>query len=110
MIALKTMFDPQAAEGLDTSLELDLAGRVFALRVCDGRLDAAPGLAQDPAARIRTDAGTLTQVLWHGKPLEDAVRAGRVEIAGDRSVATRFLELVRTPAPATSGPSQSTTA
>jgi hypothetical protein len=49
-------------------------------------------------------------VLWHGKPLEEAVRAGRFEIAGDRSVATRFLELFRTPAPATSGPSPSTTA
>jgi DNA-binding HxlR family transcriptional regulator len=105
VIALKTMFDPEAARDLDAGLELDLAGHTFALSVREARLDAVHGSAPAPAARIRTDPGTLAQVLWHGTPLEEAVRAGQFEIAGDRSRASRFLELFRAPAPATSGPS-----
>ena len=106
VIALKTMFDPEAARDLDAGLELDLAGHTFALSVREARLDAVHGSAPAPAARIRTDPGTLAQVLWHGTPLEEAVRAGQFEIAGDRSLASRFLELFRAPAPATSGPSR----
>jgi DNA-binding HxlR family transcriptional regulator len=105
VIALKTMFDPDTARDLDAGLELDLAGHSFSLSVHEGRLDAVHGPAAAPGARIRTDSGTLTQVLWHGTRLEDAIRAGRFEIAGDRSLASRFLELFQAPAPATSGPS-----
>jgi DNA-binding HxlR family transcriptional regulator len=106
VIALKTMFDPEAARHLDADLELDVAGQTFALSVHEDRLDAVHGPSPAPATRIRTDAGTLAQVLWHGAPLEEAVRAGTFEIAGDRSLASRFLELFRAPAPATSGPSR----
>jgi len=105
VIALKTMFDPDAARDVEAGLELDLAGRAFALSAREGRLDAVHGPARDPAARIRTDAGTLAQVLWHGRPLEEAIGAGQLEITGDRSLASRFLGLFGTPARATSGPS-----
>jgi len=101
VIALKTMFAPARANDLDGSFELNLAGELFRLAVNGGRLHAAHGQAEAPDARIETDTGTLAEVLWHGKPLEEAIRTEHVKIAGDRSLASRFLELFGTPAPAT---------
>jgi DNA-binding HxlR family transcriptional regulator len=101
VIALKTMFDPRAARGVQAEVELELGGHLFRLAVHAGGLDAAHGPANAPVARIRGDTGTLAEVLFGGSPLEDAIRSGRVEIAGDATVATRFLELFQAPAPAT---------
>jgi DNA-binding HxlR family transcriptional regulator len=91
MVALKTVFDPERADGLrGRAFELRLGEEVFALRVDPARLHAVRGPAQDPVATIATEPAVLQQVLWHG-------RSGGLEVAGDRRSAERFLRLFPLP-------------
>jgi len=94
VIALKTVFDPSAAEGLRASYELRLGEHHFHAQVAGGRLDIARESADRPDATIETDPGTLARVLWHGAP------ARALAIEGDRAAAKRFLTLFPPPTPA----------
>jgi DNA-binding HxlR family transcriptional regulator len=95
VLALKTLFDPSAAAGLDASCELRLGEHAFAAHVADGRLDL--DLDRGSPARadvvIDTDPSTFAAVLWHGRALDDAVTAGALVLSGDRAIADRFLTL-----------------
>jgi DNA-binding HxlR family transcriptional regulator len=96
-IALKTLFAPDAADGLDATYELRLGEDRFRVRVAGGRLDIARGSAEAPDATIQTDPGTLATVLWHGRKLVEARRSGDVAISGDDAAAKRFLGLFPLP-------------
>jgi DNA-binding HxlR family transcriptional regulator len=87
MLALKTMFDPAAADGLDARYELRLGEHRYRAAVSAGRLELVRGTADDPDATIETDPATLAAVLWHGSPVAD------LQIAGSRAAARRFLKL-----------------
>jgi hypothetical protein len=41
----------------------------------------------------------LSEVLWHGRPLADAERAGAIRLEGSRAAVRRFLKLFPPPAP-----------
>jgi DNA-binding HxlR family transcriptional regulator len=95
VLALKTVFDAERAERLrDQTFELRLGETPFALRVGETALHASRGSATDPVAVITTEPGILQQVLWRGRP----VRAGGLEIGGDRRAAERLLRLFSAPA------------
>jgi DNA-binding HxlR family transcriptional regulator len=100
VLALKTLFDAPSAGSIDEVLELRLDGDRFRAHVAGGRLDVARGAADDPVAVIETDPGTLSRVLWHGRKLTAALRAGDVRIDGDTAAARRFLALFPPPEPA----------
>jgi DNA-binding HxlR family transcriptional regulator len=97
VIALLTVFNPAAADGLDATYELRLDEQVFRARVADGRLDFARGTAEGPDATIETDPGTLATVLWHGRKLAEAEGSGDLEIDGSRRAAIRFIRLFQVP-------------
>jgi DNA-binding HxlR family transcriptional regulator len=97
VIALKTLFDPTAADGLTASYELRLGEQRFALDVADDRLGVQRGGAPAADATIETDPGTLATVLWHGRALDEARRAGDVAIEGDRRAVARLLRLFPLP-------------
>jgi DNA-binding HxlR family transcriptional regulator len=99
VIALKSLFAPAAAEGRPASYELRLGEQRFRVEVDGGRIEVARGRAADPDATIETDPGTLAGVLWHGRKLDDARRAGDLAVEGDRAAVTRFLGLFPLPAP-----------
>jgi DNA-binding HxlR family transcriptional regulator len=92
-IALKTVFDPGAAEGLAASYELRLDGQPFRVEVADGRLELSRGGADEPDATFVTDPATLSAVLWHGRELADAKGAGDVAVEGSARAVRRFLRL-----------------
>jgi DNA-binding HxlR family transcriptional regulator len=94
VLALKTLFDPSAADGLTASYELRLGEHRFHARVAGGRLDIARGDADRPDATIEADPATLARVLWHGGPARD------LNVDGDRSAVTRFLSLFPPATPA----------
>jgi DNA-binding HxlR family transcriptional regulator len=97
VIALKTLFAPDAANGLTASYELRFGEQHFRLRVADARLDVARGSASDPDATIETDPETLAAILWHGRELDAARRSGDAVIAGDEQAVTRLLGLFPLP-------------
>jgi DNA-binding HxlR family transcriptional regulator len=100
MLALETFFDAGAAGDLDARYELRLGENVFRVRVAGGEIELERGPADDPDAIVETDAGTLSAVIWDGRDLADASRAGDIAIAGDRRAVTRFLTLFPRPAAA----------
>jgi DNA-binding HxlR family transcriptional regulator len=97
VIALKTLFDPAAADGLAARYELRLGAQTFGITVDAGRLDAARGAPASPDATIATSAGTLATILWHGAKAADARRAGDLATSGDRQAVARFLKLFPLP-------------
>jgi DNA-binding HxlR family transcriptional regulator len=97
VLALKTAFAPGAAEGLTASYELRLGEQAFRIRVADGRFDLARGAADRPDATIETDTATLAAVLWQGRELGAAERAGELAIEGKRALVKRFLRLFQLP-------------
>jgi DNA-binding HxlR family transcriptional regulator len=97
MIALKSLFAPSAADGLDASYELRFGEQRFHVRVSDGRLDVAREGADAPDATIETDPGTLATVLWHGHELDEARRSGSLSIEGDGAAVARFVGLFPLP-------------
>jgi DNA-binding HxlR family transcriptional regulator len=94
VLALKTVFRSERAERLrDQTFELRLGEAPFAVRVGETALHAARGPATNPVAVITTTPRILQQVLWRGRP----VRAGGLEIDGDRRAGERFLTLFPIP-------------
>ncbi|HEX2134827.1 MAG TPA: helix-turn-helix domain-containing protein, partial [Microvirga sp.] len=60
VLALRTMFNPRAANGLRASYELRLGEEDrFRAAVADGRFEIVRGSAERPDATIETDPGTL---------------------------------------------------
>jgi DNA-binding HxlR family transcriptional regulator len=97
MIALKSLFAPSAADGLEASYELRFGEQRFRVRVADGRLDLPRGGADAPDATIETEPGTLATVLWHGRKIDEARRSGDLAIEGDGPAVARFLGLFPLP-------------
>jgi DNA-binding HxlR family transcriptional regulator len=100
ILALRTLFDSSAADGLSASYELRLGDQRFHAQVADGRLEVARGSAEAPDATIETNTGTLSALLWHGGRLAPALRSGAIEIEGSRPDVERFLRLFPLPSAA----------
>jgi DNA-binding HxlR family transcriptional regulator len=94
VIALKTLFDPAAAGGLDATFELRLGDDRFGLTVRDRALSAARGGAEGADVVIEADPGDLAAVLWHGAP------ADSVTVRGDAALFRLFRALFPAPVPA----------
>ncbi|HEV7507867.1 MAG TPA: winged helix-turn-helix transcriptional regulator [Thermoanaerobaculia bacterium] len=106
ILSFRTMFNAQAAEGFEASLELRLGENRFHARIADGRMELNRGSANQPAAVIESDSDTLAALAYGGRKLSDALRAGDLKIEGDRSVVERFLTLFPMPKPASANGSQ----
>ena len=100
VLALGTFFDADAAGGLDARYELRLDDGTFVVRIADGTIELDRGSDQDPDAIIETDAATFSAVVWKGRELAAAERAGDLAITGDRRLVDRLLGLFPRPEPA----------
>jgi len=92
-IALKTVFDPDAADDLAARYELRLDSQPFRIEVSDGRLELSRGSAERPDAVIATEPATLSAVLWHGRKLTEAKAAGDLEVEGSAQAVRGFMRL-----------------
>jgi DNA-binding HxlR family transcriptional regulator len=100
ILSFRTMFDPQAAEGLNASYELRLGEDHFRAVVAEGRFEVARGSVDRPDAAIETDPGTLAALVYEGRAVDEALRSGSLEIEGEESAVERFLTLFTLPEPA----------
>lgn len=100
-LALRTLFDAEAAADVELDVALEIDGDVLAARVADETLTlarATPSAAAAPAeATIVAGRPALRSILWEGRSLNDAIDAGDVAVDGDRSAAERFLRLFPRP-------------
>jgi DNA-binding HxlR family transcriptional regulator/putative sterol carrier protein len=84
VLALKTTFQPEKAEGLDATFELRLGEIPFKISVKEGEFLASHGEAENPDAVIRSDPGTLARIVFRKTGLGKAVEAGDLQIDGGR--------------------------
>jgi DNA-binding HxlR family transcriptional regulator len=103
ILALSTFFDADAAEDLSARYELRLGENTFHVRVADRTIEVGREPAGDPDAIIDTDVDTLRALIWDGRELAGALRAGDVTIDGDEGAVRRFLGLFPWPQPAAAG-------
>jgi DNA-binding HxlR family transcriptional regulator len=103
VLALRSLFDPEAAAGLEARYELLLGEERFEVGVAAGELrlsrsESAPGERVGEAA-IATQPDTLAAVLAGELPLEEAIASGAFEVEGSRRAVARFLKLFPMPEP-----------
>ena len=91
VLALKTTFQPEKADGLDATYELWLEEIPFKITVKGGSFDAARGEAEQADAVIRSDPNTLTRVVFGGNRLGKALEAGEVVTDGSRKAVNAFF-------------------
>ena len=100
VLALKTLFDPGAADGMDATYGLRLGEDRFTATIVDGSFEIVRGEARNPEAALAMERQTLAELLWQGRSLPDAVRAGDAQVEGDERAAAGFLKLFIQPEPA----------
>jgi DNA-binding HxlR family transcriptional regulator len=101
MLAMRTTFDPVAADGVRGRYELRLDEDRFRIDVADAQLQVARGAADHPDAVLDTTAATFRSLIFGGRSLSSAVRAGDLTVHGDQRAAARLVKLFPRPAPAT---------
>lgn len=100
VLALRSLFDPEAAGDLEASYELRIGEDRYSVDVADGELTLTRGGAQNPSVAIEVGkAATLATVLTGQLRLEDALESGAAKLEGSKSAARRFLRLFPMPEP-----------
>ncbi|TYK51030.1 winged helix-turn-helix transcriptional regulator [Actinomadura decatromicini] len=77
-----------------TVCRLDLGGRVWTVRLAEGRLRVRAGEATTADASLRADPKTLSALLNDPSALESACADGSVAVVGDLSAIRRLLRAV----------------
>src|SRR6266498_1244712 len=98
IMALRSTFRPDHADGLEASYELRLGEVVVHARVDDGTLDAAEGPADEPDLVIETGPALRALLAGELSPAE-AVADGSVHLSGDPALLARFVEVFQIPPP-----------
>ena len=92
-VAMRAMFKPAKAAGVDESYELHVDGHVFEVRVADQQVLTREGFAHAPVATFTVDGRTLLALLREGLHPRKALAEGRVQLTGDRQTFERFVGL-----------------
>jgi DNA-binding HxlR family transcriptional regulator len=103
VLALRSLFDPEAAADVEASYELQLGEELFHVEVAGGELSIGRGSAADPVLSIVADPGTLAGLLTGQLPLEDALASDALSLDGSKKEARRFLKLFPMPEPCPAG-------
>ncbi len=100
VLALRSLFDVEAAGELTATYELRIGEDRFRVEIADGEVELGRGAAEDPAATIAlADAPTFAAILAGQLPFGEALAAGVAQIEGPKQAAKRFLRLFPMPEP-----------
>jgi len=111
VLALGSLFDPEAAGDLRASYELRVGGDSFRVDVAGGEVHLARDAVDAPEARLRVpDPATMAAVLTGQMAVDEAIASGALEIEGSKQAAKRFLRLFPAPEPCVFEDAAATTA
>jgi DNA-binding HxlR family transcriptional regulator len=100
VLALASLFDPEAAGDLEASYGLRVGEQSFGVEVAAGEVELTRGAPAEPAATITVpDAPALAAVLTAQLSLADALSSGVARLEGSKQSAKRFLRLFPMPEP-----------
>ncbi|MBV9119140.1 MAG: transcriptional regulator [Chloroflexi bacterium] len=106
-VALRVIFKPERATGVQESYELHVDGHVFEVRVDEGQILTREGLAHAPAATFTVDSRTLLALVREGLDPRAALAAGRIQVEGKIDILERFVSLFARPPEAAGEPAYS---
>jgi DNA-binding HxlR family transcriptional regulator len=99
VLALSSLFDPEAAGGMEMTYEIRFGEDIFHAVVRGGEVEVSRGATENPDGAIDTDPGTLAALLTGQLALDDALESGAAAIEVGKRSAARFLRLFPMPAP-----------
>jgi DNA-binding HxlR family transcriptional regulator len=100
VLALGSLFDPEAAGDLDAAYDLRIGEDCFLVGVTGGEVRLERGAAENPAATLAfPDSATMAAVLTAQLSLEEALASGALRIEGSKQATKRFLRLFPMPEP-----------
>lgn len=106
VLALRSLFDAEAAGDLSAIYELRIGENRFRVEVAAGEVDLSRAATNDPEVILSfADAPTMAALLAGRLDLEQALAAGALEIDGGKQAAKRFLRLFPMPDPCACAPS-----
>lgn len=100
VLAIRALFDPDAADGLRATYELRLGTDSFSIAVDRANIQIARGDAREPDAVIETDPSTLGKLLSGADSVRTATKDGRIVLTGDATAVERLLGSLSFPEPA----------
>jgi DNA-binding HxlR family transcriptional regulator len=99
VLALRSLFDPQAAGDVELVYEVRFGEEAFHVVVSAGSVELFRGAAGAADGAIETDPGTFAALLSGQLGLDQALAVGSAEIEGGKRTAARFLRLFPMPDP-----------
>jgi DNA-binding HxlR family transcriptional regulator/putative sterol carrier protein len=100
VLALRSLFDPEAAAGIDASYDLRIGEERFRVDVAGGEVELSRGEAVDPEVTLTiADAPTMAAILTGQLKLDEALASGALQAKGGKRAAQRFLHLFPMPEP-----------
>jgi DNA-binding HxlR family transcriptional regulator len=94
-VAMRGVYNPEAAAGLTETYEVRVADLVFEVRVADGGLTTSEGRATNPDVSFRMDVETLNALMFGQLTPAAALAKGRGNIEkGDHKALERFIRIV----------------
>lgn len=97
ILSFRTMFDPKAAHGLKTEIELRLGESRYHVTIAAGHMELTAGRTDEPDAVIESDPDALAAVVYGGRKLAEALQAGDMRVEGDKALVKRFITLFPLP-------------
>jgi DNA-binding HxlR family transcriptional regulator len=97
LMSFRTMLDPKRAGSVSGTFGFAFGDETFRTELAGGDLTVRRGPAADQNVSFTTDPMTLAGVVYGGLPLAEAERAGTLVVAGNRTLAKRFLSLFHLP-------------
>lgn len=92
-LAIKAFFNPEQAQGMDETFELQLGKEFLQVQVKDGAIEVQQGQARNPGVIIRTDMAFFAGLFAGQIQPEDAINRGFVQVEGDPEGLSRFLSI-----------------
>jgi len=94
-VAMRGVFNPEAAAGITQTYEVRIGDLVFEVRVADGRLTTREGAVRNPDVVLSMEVETLNALMFHTLTPAAALASGRVKIGkGDLKALERFIAIV----------------
>jgi DNA-binding HxlR family transcriptional regulator len=97
MLSLRTMLDPERAEGLKARIGFRLGRESFVTELEHGRITARAAPVEGADLTFTGAPPVLAAAIYGGQPLQALEASGALGLEGDRSLAERFVTLFPLP-------------
>lgn len=100
VLSFRTMFNAEVAGDFKARLQLRLSNEPFRVTIADGEIEIVRGEMDRPDATLDGTSDAIAALAYGGRDLDEAARAGEVQVSGDIAKLKRFATLFPLPEPA----------